>query len=276
VSVQLADTYLHIVINAVSATQLLPESSTKHHLSRQLAPWYFPGDDISRTHKNKYFWSAALTASTPRPDIANRSSYVDATDQINSYMLNYTDAYGISYAVVRPLSINRDLDWSGTGYGVSTQCAAVPRSSCQFSKADSGTSYFNCTTHSPQGSIIGGLTNLMHKTWTDDWHEFLAETRSLTDSRSTLMTKDGANSSYPTNMTMEESNAIFRNPWHWMAKINVLAEDPDLPDSFSKSPFLLKGAWAGNISTLLMTCNTTGELIQQFLHTELTFPSLRH
>ena len=227
-------------------------------MSRRLAPWYLSAGDNDEIRNFKSFWSAALIASDPKPDIANRSSYVAATDQINSYVLNYTDSHGLSYAVIRPLSIDADLDWSGTGYGVSTQCAAVPRSDCQI-LVDPGTSYFNCTTQTPRGNILGGLTSLPHKTWTDDWHAYLTENRSLTDAPTTLVSKDGYNVSSSRNWISQDPNTTFRNPWHWMAKINVLVEDPELPESFLTSPHLLKKRNDGNKSAFLLNCNTTGE-----------------
>lgn len=258
VSVQLANIYLHVVISAVSATQLVPESSAEHHMNRRLAPWYFPTNGVTAARNFESFWSAALTASDPKPDIANRSSYVAATDQINSYVLNYTDNSGMTCAVVRPLSIDPGLEWSGTGYGVSTQCTPTIRSECRFF-SQSGVSSLNCTIQTPPGSIVGGLTSLPHKTWTDNWHEYLAESRSLTDSPATLIAKDGYNLSHQTNTTLHDPDAVLYNPWHSMAKINVLAEDSELPSTFLNSPYLLRGTGDSNKSAFLLSCNTTGE-----------------
>lgn len=110
------------------------------------------------------------------------------------------------------------------------------------------------------------LSEAYHKTWTIDWHKYMEETEPFSHYIETLLdglrTKNGTEN-FEKNMTLQESNAVFRNPWHWMATIDVWQEDAELPKSFSESPLVLRKYNEARMMShfFLLACNTTGTVI---------------
>jgi hypothetical protein len=64
------------------------------------------------------------------------------------------------------------------------------------------------------------------------------------------------------NMTKETTNALFRNPWHFLAKTSVIASELEMPESFLKNSVVQKNAF--NSSILILVCNTTGWYTSKF------------
>jgi hypothetical protein len=263
--IQVANIYVHLVINATNVERLSDEPSIEYNLSKVLAPWYFNTDDTFGTNHSKFFWSSALEFGVGGSlSVANRSSHRETTDKVDSHVFNYTDAQGISYVVVHPPNVDSTLEWKGTGYSVSNRCSAIPRSSCLVRDINSKRPTFNCAlTHSRGKNITGQFTTLWHETWTDDWHQYLRESKPFgnaagsDDPTAGLIFDDtNLNISFPKNMTLEDSNTVFRNPWHWIGKVLVLVEDSDLSTTFKDNELVMKVA--RNKSAFLLTCNTTG------------------
>ncbi|KAF9701743.1 hypothetical protein EKO04_000960 [Ascochyta lentis] len=172
--IQIADTYLHVVIDATSVTRLLPELNVEHQLSKALAPWYFQDDGSYGTNHSKLFWSNALqfiAEDTLRS--ANTSLFTQTIHKIDSLVFNYTDAQG-----------------------------------------------FASRTNTP--SLFG---------------------------------KIDLNTSFPLNLTSQDSDAIFSNPWRWLGKTEIQSDKSDLTAPFLNSTQLLWAARFGPV--FLLTCNTT-------------------
>jgi hypothetical protein len=75
-----------------------------------------------------------------------------------------------------------DLDWTGTGYGVATQCSAIPRNSCNFSSVDKD-DYpwpFQCMTSTLLGNITGYYGSIEMETRGYQWHQYMRETPPFT------------------------------------------------------------------------------------------------
>jgi hypothetical protein len=255
--VQIADTYVHLVINAVSVERLSIEPGIVHQLSKRLAPWYFNTDDTYGTSHNKFLWSSDLQFNNGTNVIAmaNKSLHREATDKIDSHVFNYTNTQGISHIIVHPPNIDRSLDWQGTGYSISTQCYAIPASDCQISNVTSVEPTFSCAVLNSLGeNITGQLTTYAHETWVDDWHQYIREDKPFANKpgQSGIQVDE----SFSRNMTLEDSNAVFRNPWHWLGKALVRLDDSELPQAFHDSKLVMRVA-VNELAFLLM-CNTTG------------------
>ncbi|KAJ8108294.1 hypothetical protein OPT61_g8272 [Boeremia exigua] len=276
--IQAADTYLHIVIEAISVTRLALMPNSEHQLSRTLGPWVL--DEHDQTG-HKFFWSSALQSQDDGLQLANLTAFTEVVEEVDQYLLNYTDAQGISYVLVKPPAIDSSLDWIGKTYGVSNRCSAIPHNSCNIRRmnATDRTPSFQCMTSWPPRNITGQLGRKSHETWADDWHQYLRESRPFIDSRSPdgvvrMRVIDSLNESSVTNMTRESSNALFRNPWHWLSKVQVLAPDSELPDVYLQSPLIQKEAF--NASIFLLECNTTiYDVTYNIINGEVTSLSLK-
>lgn len=269
--VQAADTYLHVVINAVSIHRLEQQEITKSlHPSRKMAPWYFDEGSHDDFYRGSISYSQAVLVTRDGVTIiANRSAYLDATSTIGAHILNYTDSSGISYAVVRPSNIDPDLDWTGSSYAVSTRCSAIPQSSCPTPPAEpwgrNSSQLLNCSVQDPKMNI-SLIADKYHKTWTMDWHEYMYEDNNFGRYQEVishdLYDKNGTEALLA-NMTLQQSNAVFRNPWHWLSTIDIWQEDKDVPKAFSESPLVLREYDKARKMShfFFLTCNTTGKAI---------------
>lgn len=261
--IQIADTYVHVVINAVSVRRLLPEPTELHKRSKILAPWYFQDDGTYGTKYSKLFWSNALRFRAGESiATTNTSMYWQALREVDPYIANYTKD-DISHAIVRSTITESDIDWSGSGYGVSTQCTAIPRSYCRITDAETAQPAFNFTaTHLPLDSKHGYFSTFVMEIWTYDWHQYLSEQPPFTNKANNdglgYKTQYDLHNSLPTNITFERPNRIFRNPWQWLAKVEVASQsdDTDLPAAFLNSSVLMRTARRS--PALLLACNTTG------------------
>jgi hypothetical protein len=268
VLVQVTDTYLHVVTEAISATMLWMEPGSEHQLSRSLGPRVLT---VTDQNDPKLFWGAAITVETRNGanviNVANRTAYLSVGVNIDSYLLNYTDTKGISYSLIKPMAVDMDLDWAGTGYGVSTQCSAIPRDRCHIGGNLTTLRWpFQCLTSTALGNITGHMSTSVHETWTYGWHRYLRETQPFQGTEEegvpTLKVLDEVNESAVANMTAETPNALFRNPWHFLASTNVMVESTEMPESFLKSPLLQRNALDSSI--LVLVCNTTGWCTPKF------------
>ncbi|KAH6644208.1 hypothetical protein C7974DRAFT_439475 [Boeremia exigua] len=274
VSIQAADTYLHIVIDAVSTEQLKLTSNNGLNLSRRLAPWYFedPRDGVmkrsitfSRAFLHNGMNEDAYQNGTGRVWKANQTSLLYASEEVDSYVLNYTDPAGISYAIVQPSNIDESLDWIGTGYGVSTQCTGVPQYSCRTESQSSGGNVMHCPADGvyPNVTILSKLDRGL-RTWNFDWHKAWTEASPYDDLSRDIgwMIKRTRDSRYrwDQNLTLQDGNTIFSNPWHWFAKVTILGETFEMPQSFINSALVLRfneSLENENSPFILMKCKTS-------------------
>jgi hypothetical protein len=238
------------------------EPGSEHQLSRSLGP-----SVLNVTDKNdpRLFWGAAITVDALNGanvvDTVNRSAYLSVGENIDSYLLNYTDAKGVSYSLIKSPYVDMNLDWAGTGYGVSTQCSAIPRDRCYIGGNLTTLRWpFRCLTSTALGNITGHMSTSVHETWTYGWHRYLRETQPFKgteeDGVIKLKVLDELDDSAVANMTRETPNALFRNPWHFLASASVMVSELEIPESFLTSPVVQSNAF--NSSILILVCNTTG------------------
>jgi hypothetical protein len=254
----------------------LLEPSTEHLLSRSLGPWVL--DDVGGGNGSKHPYGAAIYIQDRDMQgmnmqvlqVTNRTTFKRVEQEIDSYSLNYTDAEGISYALIKPPAVDKDLDWTGTGFGVSTQCSPIPRNSCHISgNWTTGLWPFQCTISTMPGNITGTMTDAIEETWTYQWHQYMQETQAFSKTRleSTFWEdRDVA------NMSRGETDALFRNPWHSFVKISAATLDEQLSESFLQSPFIQKNPI--NNTIIMLVCNTTGLYPPMLFKPALTIPSL--
>lgn len=215
---------------------------------------------------NKYFYTPALELKDSGPEVANISHYVGVSDDIQSYLFTYVDPEGNSYALLKPRDFDPSLDWTGTSYGVSNKCSAIRRDSCSFrSNATTlRTSSFNCTSSSPPIQVAGRFDIYSLELWTYGWHKYFSELPPFNDRRggksttARLIDEGGdLHKSIQMNITREASNALYYNPWHSLAKVQVLAPNSELSDLYLKSPFFIDDSTGAGL--ILIACNTTGQ-----------------
>lgn len=238
------------------------EPGSEHQLSRSLGPRVL---NVTDENDPRLFWGAAVTVEALNGanvvNIVNRSAYLSVGENIDPYLLNYTDAEGISYSVIKSPYVDNNLDWAGTGYGVSTQCSAIPRDRCHIGGNLTTLRWpFQCQTSTALGNITGLMSTSVHKTWTYEWHRYLQETQPFEGTEEVgvieLKILDELDDSAVANMTKETPNALFRNPWHFLASASVIVSDLEMPESFLNNPLVQKNAF--NSSILILVCNTTG------------------
>jgi hypothetical protein len=238
------------------------DPGSEHQLSRSLGMSVLT---VTDQNDPKLFWGAAITVDALNGanliNVINSTAYLSIGVDIDSYILNYTDTKGISYSLIKPPTIDMDLDWAGTGYGVSTQCSAIPRDRCHIGGNLTTLRWpFQCLTSTALGNITGHMSTSVHETWTYGWHSYFQETQPFQgteeDGVIKLKVLDEVNDSAVANMTAETPNALFRNPWHFLASTNIMVESTEMHESFLKSPLLQRNAF--NSSILVLMCNTTG------------------
>jgi hypothetical protein len=260
VFIQIADTYLHVVVEAISVTRLSLETDTNHQLSRKLGSWlYDPGEYGG----SKFFFSPVLQVAKGGVGVANLTSHIGVVEKVDSYMLNYTDKKGVSYAIIKPPNVDPNLDWTGASYGVSTQCSAIPRDSCRikYRNSTSTRADFSCNSSSPQINIAGRFTSGSHNIYVYDWHKYMSEPPPFSGQEpygnsSFGITDPEVNEAFMSNLTWETSSALFYNPWNFLSKIQILADYDEMPEAFQKSPLRLKEFPGSEV--FLLACNTTG------------------
>lgn len=221
--------------------------------------------NVTDENDPRLFWGVAVIVEALNGanvvNIVNRSAYLSVGENIDPYLLNYTDAEGISYNVIKSPYVDTNLDWAGTGYGVSTQCSAIPRDRCHIGGNLTTLRWpFQCQTSTALGNITGLMSTSVHKTWTYEWHRYLQETQPFEGTEEVgvieLKILDELDDSAVANMTKETPNALFRNPWHFLASASVIVSDLEMPESFLNNPLVQKNAF--NSSILILVCNTTG------------------
>ncbi|KAF1840313.1 uncharacterized protein K460DRAFT_421289 [Cucurbitaria berberidis CBS 394.84] len=256
--IQLADTYFHIVIEAVSATRLFSEQLSEFQYGRRLAPWCYDSEDARGISSPKYFWGCGVSYSREtgyvRP--ANGTLQQDIMGDNHPYTMNFTNTNGTHFALIRSAVIDPKVDWSGTGFGVSTQCAAIPRTACELGITygpfrEVSSTQFYCKEAYGGKNISGNFTSYVHTMWFDDWHEFLTEDTPFQNSSAGLI----SNSRESVNLTLEESGSVFRNPWHWLAQISTTGTVSEGPAAFKESSLVWQDP--RDLLFFLLSCNTT-------------------
>lgn len=184
--------------------------------------------------------------------------------QVESYVFNYTDAQGINYVLIKPSELDPNLDWHGTGFGLSSQCTAIPRRACTLSepsktKLGGFASRQNFTCELPDGKNVSGQTSTYtHTTWFRDWHKYKEEPAPFGDLYPAEPFDPRAD-----NATSEDAETMFRNPWHWISELVINHGDTaNTPEAIlnSSAAFYFP---ASDLLRYYLSCNTTGKFLSQ-------------
>jgi hypothetical protein len=262
VFIQIADTYFHVVIESISATTLHQDDDVnQHQYSRRLAPWCFDDEGSFGTGNNKFFWGCGLNATSSIFTVANYTQNARITAELDSYVSLYTDSQELGYAVVRPAMGNTSVDWTGTGYALSTQCTAVPPAACTMTESNvTGVQKnFNCPKIYDGKDINGSFVSKTHGFWFYDFHEYVNESAPFTNSWNEQETGTGLKIDNSTidNTTIQDSNILFRNPWRWLSQIEIETDPWDLPTEMSQSDLVWKLTPIAR--KFLLSCSTMGK-----------------
>jgi hypothetical protein len=263
--IQIADTYLHVVIESIGATRIFPELSVHFPYSRRLAPWCFDDENTLGTTYNKFFYGCGIQR-TPLLDApANASFYLHVQLDVDPYLSDFTNDEDTRFVIVRPHNVDAGIDWTGPSYGVSTQCAAIPETACIKGipvDASLTTLYsFNCTEAFNGRPIAGKFSDLASGLWFEDWHQYGRESppfRNLYSAPGNGLF-DQADNATISNTTLENSNDLFRNPWHWIGQVAIMPTDDF---NSEKSPAFRESTLVWTVGehslAFLMSFNTTG------------------
>ena len=189
---------------------------------------------------------------------ANHTLHFDLDRDIDHHVMNFTTAENIRIVVMRPHQMEAGVDWRGSGFGVSTQCSAVPKASCVMGTLRTGKpdylQRFACIIDH-KTNVSGILNSDVHSIWFSDWHLYVKENRPFNNTPETG-TFLGPNF-VERNLTWDDANSMFRNPWHWLSEIGVTQYKPDVPVAFADTTFQWDIDGYESLKFLLW-CNTTG------------------
>lgn len=194
----------------------------------------------------------------------------------SDYVLNYTDTKGLQIALVGPPGASRDLDWAASSFGVSTQCAAIPFDACTLSfNREENVNKFNCTVERGGIDVDGNLTGYAAQFHYFDAHKFIAERSGPFGHSGPISTN--LSSTIGLNLTDEDANDVFRNPWRSLNMVSILEDIDTLPSSFHTDP----GVWHMEdfpYLFMVLQCNFTGKSsnLALFESYTLTYISLGH
>jgi hypothetical protein len=233
---------------------------------RRLAPWCYDAGATQGTYGNKNFWGCGVDFSGDMDGIsrvANASLYLDIEGTMDSYTMNYTNTDGIRFILLRAPDVESDVDWRGGGYGISTQCTAIPERSCVLGPYPNMTSTgmqqqqnFSCTSTDASGKPISGkMTMHTLATYFDDFHRYLQDMPPFIGQ---YKAQEFAPPGVIENATAEDAKTMFNNPWHFLASSYITEDIPKLPRSFQESPIVWKDP--RGIGRIMPYCNSTGEL----------------
>ncbi|KAF3044951.1 hypothetical protein E8E11_002046 [Didymella keratinophila] len=153
-----------------------------------------------------------------------RKAHHNEIDQdYQKYMINYTDAHDVTYAIIKPSYVNASADWIATSYAASTSCRAIAPASCNFDPEAVEGRYWSFNCSSVHAGLEGDISNAAHGTRLEDFHEHLHEPAPFIDNYQL----NGINVSRPAfqhivkNATASDTNRFFKNPFTFVSHIDV-------------------------------------------------------
>ncbi|KAF1995676.1 hypothetical protein P154DRAFT_623765 [Amniculicola lignicola CBS 123094] len=257
--IQVADSYLHIVTDAVELIRVETQPAEAFALSRGIAPWCFNTNETRGTQRNMNFWGCGMQYNIESGYVATANqtmfNYIDSRP-LTDYAMNYTDKDGTQYTIVGPTEIEPNTDWKGVSFATSVQCKAVEKRNCEWNPHINESNYvgdlewFNCTKERSGMDAAGWLVNFMHQTRYTQFHKYFYEEPPFNNSM--LLNWDAVENNAP-NVTDAEANGVFNNPWHFQASANVIMDE--LPEHFKNDPRM----WVrtGPQYTFILDCSAT-------------------
>ncbi|KAF2726617.1 hypothetical protein EJ04DRAFT_571109 [Polyplosphaeria fusca] len=242
--IQAADTYLHMVTEAVDMTQIKEVDVTEIQYSQGLAPWCLDRVGVGSLN-NKNFWGCAISYSEPDGmevyTMTNLSLWNDFdVGSASNYALNFTDEEGLQFAIIGPTLADPQIDWTATTIGVSTECAAVPRHACNLTDTDGGAwksgyiNAFDCGQGPGGVNMSGNMSTTMFAMHFYDFHKYLSEPPPFNQSGFL-----GEDTIYAKAANVTDDEEVFQNPWTHLSIVDIEEDTYRLPGSFSSD----EGVW---------------------------------
>lgn len=182
---------------------------------------------------------------------------------VENKLFNYVDEDNSHTAFLGPKDVPGDTDWKASTFGVSTECFAFRKNSCEFGEPEPAELYgptVNFTCHKDLGAkdVSGKLHAVFHQMhYEDGWHRFLKEPPPF-EAVSVQQQLDDLMVAEASNLTDEEANTVVKNPWNWISAVNIydklaLSNDTEL--------VAFKGAPSDLGYVMMFGCNSTGEAL---------------
>jgi hypothetical protein len=139
---------------------------------------------------------------------------------MDNYALNYTDADGTQYAIVGPPEMPPSTDWKASSFALSSKCTAIPAAACDIEQR--GPSLFPFRCEEARGSSLDFMK----------FHPYLEEQSPFINQWLTGYDNESISTIVP-NVTEEEADQTWSNPWRWMAQVSLLIDQKDLPSDMA-------------------------------------------
>jgi hypothetical protein len=271
--IQGADWYLHISTNSINLIHNFPEVASNHSFSRGLAPWCLNRPTVGSI-SNRNFWSCGLSPMLSPTD-PNHVSGFSLTNNSNlnrydlgpssNYVLNYTTTSDpkLRVALVGPPDASPDLDWAASSFGASTKCQPLSLDMCTMGllvNTDTKSNYttFNCT--KDRGSpltVNGTMAGLAYSAHYFNHHKYFTERGGPFQHLGDMKTSINNAMSVGVNLTDEDANDVFRNPWRSLHMVSILEDMDNLPKEFSKENGIWRDPEQSPYAFMMLDCNTT-------------------
>jgi hypothetical protein len=224
---------------------VVPQFPELHQLSRKIAPWCLNTKATLGTQANINFWSCALSYNATAEALAPANTtqwHRIIGEPLDNYVLNYTDADGNQYAIVGPAEMPPSTDWEASSFALSSKCTAIPAVACDIEQGGLSLFPFRCTeTRGSPFNLTGNLTDKFFASLDFmKFHRYLEEQSPFINQWFIGYDNESISTIAP-NVTEEEADQMWSNPWRWMAQVSLLIDQKDLPSDMAGTTWLLDG-----------------------------------
>jgi hypothetical protein len=270
--IQAADWYLHISTNSINLIQDSPQIASNYSFSRGLAPWCLNRPTVGSV-SNRNFWSCGLAPMLSSTDPNHVIGFVLANDSnLNRYDLGPSSDYVLNYtspsdpdlriALVGPPGASSDLDWAASSFGASTKCQPISMDACTIglliNPPNANYTKFNCT--KDRGSpldVNGAMAGLAYSAHYFDNHKYFKERGDPFQHLGDLKSSIDKSMSIGVNLTDQDANDVFRNPWRSLHMVSILEYMDVLPEEFSQENGVWRDKKESPYAFMMLDCNTT-------------------
>ncbi|KAH6633296.1 hypothetical protein C7974DRAFT_169050 [Boeremia exigua] len=244
VCIQAADTYLHLATKAVNVLHAVPQQMEQHRLSKRIGDWCLDTETTFGTQANINFWGCGLywneTAQVVAPTNVTLFHRIIG-EPLEDYTLNYTESDGTQYAIVGPSDVSPQTDWAAASFAVSSKCSVIPQAGC---KVFGGPRNFGFSCQEKNGApmdFLGNMTDGFYSVNFGKFHTYLEEMPPFLSTFSSGVNGLGEVNETAPNVTSNDAQQLWKNPWLWHAEVSLLADEKDLPRDITETAWFLDG-----------------------------------
>ncbi|KAH7086978.1 hypothetical protein FB567DRAFT_549402 [Paraphoma chrysanthemicola] len=143
-------------------------------------------------------------------------------EPLEEYALYYTESDGTQYV---PSSVSPQIDWEAASFAVSSRCSIIPQAGC---KVYGGPCNFGFACQIKNGAttkFYGNMTDGFYSINFGKFHKYLEEMPPFLSTFETgVMGLNEVNETAP-NVTRNDSQQLWTNPWPWYAEVSLLADE---------------------------------------------------